>query len=254
MDLQNYLIRFAFNGAAYHGFQVQQNAPTVCAAMQDAMARVFGTRPDVKGVSRTDAGVHARDFCLSFFSDTTIPCEKLPLALNSHLPPDIRVHRALPVPADFHARYSALGKEYRYYIHNSPVDDPFTAGFYYRVPHPLDVDAMAEAAAHLEGCHDFASFKGESGDIVENTTRTISAISVGRAGDTVVLAVAADGFLYHMVRILAGTVLEAGLGRLVPGEMPGIIAAKNRTPAGPTLPAKGLFLHKVFYPADIAGG
>ncbi|MDL2294651.1 tRNA pseudouridine(38-40) synthase TruA [Ruminococcaceae bacterium OttesenSCG-928-D13] len=249
--MQNILIRFAFNGAAYHGFQVQRNAPTVCAAVQDAMEQVLGARPDVKGVSRTDAGVHARDFCLSFFADTAIPFEKLPLALNSRLPPDIRVWKALPVPADFHARYSALGKEYHYIIRNSPVDDPFTDGFYYRVPGPLDAGAMAEAAAHLEGKHDFASFMGISGDVVENTTRTISAISVARAGETLTLAVAADGFLYHMVRIIAGTVLEAGLGRLAPQAVPDIIAARDRQRAGPTLPAKGLFLHRVFYPEGI---
>lgn len=252
--MQNHLIRFAFNGAAYHGFQVQANAPTVCAAMQHAMEPVLGCRPNVKGVSRTDAGVHARDFCLSFKCDTHIPPEKLPLALNSRLPGDIRVFSARRVPDAFHARYSAAGKEYRYHILNSPVDDPFTQGFYYRVPQPIDAGAMAQAAGLLEGRHDFKSFRSENGlPAAEQggTVRTIQYCRVERQGPRLTVVVAADGFLYHMVRILAGVLLEVGLGRMEPEAIPGLLGgqqAGQAGQAGPTLPAKGLFLHKVFYP------
>jgi tRNA pseudouridine38-40 synthase len=249
---QNILLHLAFTGTAYHGFQVQANAPTVCAALQDAMQWVLGCRPDVKGCSRTDAGVHARGFALSFLSDTAIPMERLPLALNSRLPADIRVLGARLVPPGFHARYSALGKRYRYTVLNRGIDDPFTDGFYYRVPHPLDVGAMAEAAAALAGTHDFAAFTGSGGDTAGSTVRTLTRLSVERDAPWLTITAAGNGFLYHMVRILAGTLLEVGLGRIPPARVAGILAGRDRRNAGPTLPAKGLCLEEVFYQARSA--
>lgn len=243
----NTLIRMAFRGTAYHGFQVQKNAPTVCAALQDAMQGVFGVRPDVKGCSRTDAGVHARDFCVSFRQQTDIPCDKLPLALNSRLPDDIRVLTARRVPAAFHARYAAIEKEYEYVVLNSAVEDVFAQGLYHRVPGPIDATAMDAAGRVLCGHHDFAAFMS-SGSDVQDTRRTITRLSVRREGERVILAVAADGFLYNMVRIIAGTLLAVGQGRMGREDVAGALAWKDRAKAGSTLPAKGLFLHRVTYP------
>ncbi len=247
MSAQNYLIRLAFCGGAYHGFQVQKNALSVCQVLQDAMERVFGARPPVKGCSRTDAGVHARDFCVSFFAKTALPPEKLPLALNAHLPPDVRVWHAQQVPDDFHARYSAAEKEYRYVILNSPIEDAFVPRLAWRVAGPIDEAAMNEAAACLVGTQDFRSFMaGLPGD--KDTLRAITKAAVERRGNYVVFTVAANGFLYNMVRILAGTLLAVGQGRLPPGALPAIIEAKDRAAAAETLPACGLYLNRVSYP------
>lgn len=243
----NTLLTLAFNGAAYHGFQVQQNALGVCTVLQNAMQDVLGARPDVKGSSRTDAGVHARCFCVNFKHALALPLAKLPLALNSRLPADVRVTGAYAVPEGFHARYDAVGKEYEYVILNNAVDDPFQPGLYYRVPYPLDAKAMQSAAAHLVGRHDFASFMS-AGSTVQSTVRRVAWLDVTRTDTWVRIRIAADGFLYNMVRIVAGTLLAAGLGKMPPQEAGRILGAGNRAAAGDTLPAKGLFLNRVFYP------
>lgn len=245
MSRRNHLIRLAFCGTAYHGFQVQQNAVTVCEVLQNAMETVLGGRAPVKGCSRTDAGVHARDFCVSFFADTALPMDKLPLALNANLPPDIRVFHAQTVPQDFHARYAAAEKEYRYVILNSPVEDAFVPHLSYRVAGEIDAQAMDAAARPLLGRHDFAAFMtGDAGDM--DTVRTLRRADVRRLGPYVVFTVAGDGFLYNMVRILAGTLLGAGRGK--PVDMNAILQSKDRSVAGDTLPARGLYLNRVRYP------
>ena len=221
--MQNFLLTLAYDGTNYCGFQVQPNGRSVAAAFQDALEAVLGSRPDIKGCSRTDAGVHALGFRLNFHADTRIPAAKLPLALNQHLPPDIRVLDAQPVPEDFHARYAAHTKTYLYRIHNHPIDSPFDSAFLALCA------AGSSAAAH--------------GD----TVRTITDCHVTRKGDEIDIEVTADGYLYNMVRILAGTLCEAGAGRLDPAEIPAILASRDRSRAGPTLPAKGLFLKCVEY-------
>lgn len=245
----NILLTLAFHGGKYHGFQVQKNALGVCSVIQDSMERIFGLRPDVKGCSRTDAGVHARHYALSFRHETPITDEKLPMALNRHLPPDIRVLCACRVPEDFHARYTATGKEYEYIILNGAVDDPFTPGQYYRMYPTLDVEAMQRAADYLTGKHDFSAFMS-AGSGMEDTVRTVTALRVERRGPRVVIAIAADGFLYNMVRIIAGTLLRVGTHKMLPGQMAEILQTKDRASAGETLPAKGLFLNRVFYPPE----
>ena len=150
-----YLLGIAYKGTNYCGFQVQPNAPTVCAAVQDAMQRVLGCRPDVKGCSRTDAGVHARRFALSFCYTGKVPAEKMVQAFNAHLPPDIRALEIWPVAENFHARYAAHAKTYRYYILNARVDDPFTFDTCCRIGPELDVAAMQAAAERFVGTHDF---------------------------------------------------------------------------------------------------
>lgn len=243
----NILLTIAFDGTAYHGFQVQQNALAIAQVLQDALQKLFGVRPAIKGCSRTDAGVHAENFCVSFKQQTNLPMQKLPLAINSYLPHDIRVLHARLVPENFHARYAAISKTYEYRILNRPVDDPFQNGRYYRYAAPLQINAMQQAAAAIIGKHDFCSFMS-SGSHVIDTVRTVSRLQVMRRGDMVVISITADGFLYNMVRIIAGTLLAVGAGHMQAQQLPAIIAAKNRAAAGDTLPAKGLFLCKVEYP------
>ena len=151
----NVLLWLSYQGTRYAGFQVQPNAPPVCETLQDAMQAVLGCRPDVKGCSRTDAGVHARRFALSFHYTGHVPLRRLPLALNAHLPPDIRVKSARPVPEDFHARYAAHAKTYCYRIRNSAIDDPFDLDTCWRTAGRLDLAAMQAAAARFVGTHDF---------------------------------------------------------------------------------------------------
>lgn len=249
----NFLLTLAYDGTNYCGFQVQPNARSVAQTFQDALEEVLGSRPDIKGCSRTDAGVHALGFMLNFHADTRIPPQKLPLALNQHLPPDIRVLAARVVPEDFHARYAAHTKTYCYRIHNHPIDSPFDAAYYTRIPRRLDEKRMDEAAKKFVGTHDFLALcaAGSSAAAHGDTVRTITACSVRRSGDEVTIEVTADGYLYNMVRILAGTLCEVGAGRMQPEDIPGILASRDRSKAGSTLPAKGLFLKSVDYGTEI---
>ncbi|MBQ8647091.1 MAG: tRNA pseudouridine(38-40) synthase TruA [Oscillospiraceae bacterium] len=246
----NFLCVIAYKGTNYCGFQVQKNGLSVCEVFQDALEAVLGERPDVKGCSRTDAGVHAAGFCLNFHSDTRIPPEKLPLALNSRLPEDVRVLSARVVDEAFHARYSAHAKTYRYHILNSQIDSAFGRDYYYRAPGPLDVAAMDAAAKEFVGTHDFMALCSAGSEIAArgDTVRTITDCGVRREGEYVIVTVTADGYLYNMVRILAGTLLEAGQGRRDAQSIAPLLAGRARTAAGPTLPAKGLFLWRVDYP------
>ena len=250
-----YLLWITYKGTHYAGFQVQPNAPTVCAVLQDAMQAALGQRPDVKGCSRTDAGVHARRFALSFCYTGKVPMEKFVPALNAHLPPDIRALAVQPVADDFHARYAAHAKTYHYYILNARVDDPFTFDTCYRVAAPLDLAAMQAAAQQFVGTHDFAALcaSGSSAAAHGDTARTITECNVVQSEIHFVISVTADGYLYNMVRILAGTLVEAGLHKRAPESIPALLASRDRRQAGQTLPAKGLFLEKVEYPG-LTGG
>lgn len=251
----NILLDISYDGTNFCGFQVQKNGVSVCETLQNALEALFGARPDVKGCGRTDAGVHALHYALNFWADTSIPVEKLPLALNRHLPDAVRVNAARRVPEEFHARYSAHTKTYVYRIWNSPVESPFEAAYHHRVSAPLDAEAMDKAAAGFVGTHDFLSLcsAGSSVAAKGDTVRTITACKVERQGPLVTITVTADGYLYNMVRILAGTLAEAGRGALEPDAVPAILAGRDRSLAGPTLPAKGLFLKQVDYPAEALG-
>ena len=248
--MQNYLLTLAYDGTNYCGFQVQPNGRSVAQTFQDGLEAVLHSRPDIKGCSRTDAGVHALGFALNFHAETRIPPEKLPLAINQHLPPDIRVLCARVVPEEFHARYAAHAKTYHYRLRCSAVDDPFDYETCHRVNGPLDLAAMQAAAAHFVGRHDFLALcaSGSSAAAHGDTVRTITACTVQQDGELYTLSVTADGYLYNMVRILAGTVLQAGLGKMNPAAVPALLQSRNRGQAGPTLPARGLFLWDVQYP------
>lgn len=248
--MRNLLITLRFCGASYHGFQVQKNALTITQVFQDAVEKVLSKRYDIKGCSRTDAGVHANKYCISMKVDDTqtIPCQGLVRGLNTNLPGDIAVLDCCEVAEDFHARYNCLGKRYVYKFHNAPVRDPFLKG---RVYHSqsgifLDAEAMDRAARHFLGSHDFSAFCAAGGS-VEDKVRTIYAASVVREGDVVSFSVTGDGFLYNMVRIMAGTLLAVGQHRVESDQIPAIIESKDRNRAGLTLPPDGLYLDDVFY-------
>lgn len=245
--MRNLLITIAFDGTRYHGFQVQKNALSICEVFQNAVERVLRARPDVKGCSRTDSGVHANMYCLSMRTESAIPPDKLLLALGSYLPQDIAVRDIREVPPDFHARYSCTGKEYLYKLLNSHVRDPFAPRLSYRWGFPVDAGLLHREAQAFVGTHDFAAFQSAGSDIVE-TVRTIHAFSVERLGEYVHFTVRGDGFLYNMVRIMVGTLIFVASGRIAPGTIPGIIASRDRSRAGKTMPAQGLFLNRVFYP------
>ncbi len=259
--MRNFLFTIRFCGTGYHGFQVQQNAVTVCQVFQDAVESLLGRRWPVKGCSRTDAGVHANRYCLSMQVEeaVTIGCDAMVRALNVRLPGDIAVLDCREVPRDFHARYDCKGKRYRYLIHNSAIRDPFLEGRAHRVAtaKPLDHLLMDEAARGFLGTHDFSAFCATGGS-VQDKVRAIYSASVAREGQTVCFQVTGNGFLYNMVRIMAGTLLDVGLGRTAPQEIGGIIASGDRSRAGVTLPACGLYLDEVFYrpptaPAPLQG-
>lgn len=251
----NILLDISYDGTNFCGFQVQKNGVSVCETLQNSLEALFGARPDVKGCGRTDAGVHALHYALNFWADTSIPVEKLPLALNRHLPDAVRVNAARRVPEEFHARYSAHTKTYVYRIWNSPVESPFEAAYHHRISAPLDAAAMDKAAAGFVGTHDFLSLcsAGSSVAAKGDTVRTITACKAQRQGPLVTITVTADGYLYNMVRILAGTLVETGRGALEPDAVPAILAERDRSLAGPTLPAKGLFLKQVDYPPEALG-
>ena len=245
---RNLLLTICYKGTAYHGFQVQKNALTVSQVFQDAVEKVLKKREDIKGCSRTDAGVHASQFCISMRTDCAIPCESLVKALNVNLPLDVAVLSCREVEEDFHARYSCTGKRYVYKIWNHPVKSPFLGEYSWHCPHKLDVGRMARSSRDFIGTHDFSAFCA-AGSSIEDKVRTIYSAQVSREGDMVLFSVEGDGFLYNMVRIMAGTLVEIGGGFLPSDSIPAILQSRQRQQAGRTAPPQGLHLDRVFYPS-----
>ncbi|PWM26835.1 MAG: tRNA pseudouridine(38-40) synthase TruA [Oscillospiraceae bacterium] len=243
------LLKISYLGSAYNGWQVQKDRKTVQKTMQDAVETAFGKRFPITGCSRTDSGVHANMFCCTVeFGDirTSIPIEKIPVILSRLLPDDISVYDACRVPDSFHPRYDATGKEYIYLIWNGAVKNPFLTERAMFYPKPLDVNLMNEAARCFLGKHNFASFMS-SGSKITDTIRRIDTSRVEREGDKIMFTIAGNGFLYNMVRIMAGTLIEAGSGKIAPNDVSEIIRACNRKKAGATAPSCGLYLNRVFY-------
>ncbi|MBQ7337330.1 MAG: tRNA pseudouridine(38-40) synthase TruA [Clostridia bacterium] len=256
------LICCSFDGSNYHGYQVQRGGGvTVQSELNRAARELFGYECDIVGCSRTDAGVHARMFCAAISkrgrSDlpTALPPTKLPRALSAHLPEDICVYNAVEVEDEFHPRYAVIAKEYEYRYFVREVRDPFESNRSWHMPLPLHPDAvvkMNRAAAHFCGKHDFTSFMAQGSKIVD-ATRTVYQAGVTQEGNVMTFRVCADGFLYHMVRIMAGTLIECVTGQAPrdPDSIPAVIAAHDRASAGRTAPAHGLYLNRVEYPNHI---
>jgi tRNA pseudouridine38-40 synthase len=242
----NIKVTAAYNGGRYHGFERQKNAVGVQNVIEDALYEIFGEKISINGCSRTDTGVHAREFVFNFHTEHTIKINRIITGLNHFLPFDIAVQNAENVPDDFHARYSCIGKEYKYIIYNNRNRNPFTECLSMLYALPLYEKRLTAALGELLGTHDFRSFCGQKG-VSQNTVRTISAADITRNGDIVEITVSGDGFLYNMIRIIIGTLLEINEGKRPPDCMPGILAACDRKAAGRTAPAEGLYLNRVFY-------
>ena len=247
--MRNIKLTLQYDGGAFHGWQQQENAPSVEAALKSALRQLIGE--DVKPVScsRTDAGVHAEMFVCNFRTETDRENDKLLRGLNALLPPAVAVLKSEDVPLSFHARYDCKGKEYRYLIWNAPVRNPFYEGRALHVPYALDVQRMHAAAQMFTGTHDFSAYCA-SGSEVKTRTRTVYACSVERDGSLVVFSVRGDGFLYNMVRIMVGTLLALSAGSLTEDDVARSLLSGERNDAGPTAKATGLYLHKVFYEED----
>lgn len=242
----NIALRLSYNGAAYHGWQTQRNAATVQQTVTDAIEAVLSQRVSLSGVGRTDAGVHARRYVASFHADCSIPMDRLPLALNAQLPPDIAVSAACRVPDCFDARFQCTRKEYTYLISCGRVRDPFLVQRSYFYPFPLDVEAMQRAAQRFVGRQDFAAVRS-MGTQVKSTVREIFSCEVDAVGSLVRIRVCADGFLYNMVRAISGTLLYAGQGKILPESVADILLSRDREQAGPTLPPGGLYMTRLWY-------
>jgi len=236
-----------YHGAAYNGWQVQPGKPTLQGALEKALGRITGVPTAVVASGRTDAGVHAMAQVAHFDTGRQLAEATWPKALNANLPDDMSVLAATQVGEGFHARYSAQGKHYRYRIMNRSARCPFRRDRCWHVPQALDVPAMVAAAHHLVGDHDYSSFRA-SGCGANSPKRTVHRLTVRQEGDEVVFEVFGGGFLKQMVRNLVGTLVEVGLGRQSPAWVASALAARDRCAAGPTAPARGLWLVSVDYP------
>lgn len=240
----------AYDGTAYSGWQVQKVGLGVQQVVEEALAKVFPSVHRIHGSSRTDTGVHAIGMVAHLDilrREFRMPPRKLPLAANAHLPPDIRVMSARRVAADFHARFDATGKQYRYFIWNHPAMNPLLEKRAWHVKRPLDLAAMQAATRHFTGRHDFKSFAANRDYEMEDTVRTISRCDVRRTGPQITVLIEGDGFLYKMCRGVVGTLVQIGQGRHTPGDVKRMLAGLDRRVAGMTAPACGLVLWKVFY-------
>ncbi len=243
----NYKIILEYDGGNYSGWQIQQNtSETIQQIVEEALTKINQSKVSLIGAGRTDAGVHAAGQTANFFLDISIPVDKIPLALNRHLPEDIICKKAKKVNDKFHARYDARGKKYRYRILNSNFNSVFVRKFVYNVRKKLDLDPMKKAADILEGTHDFAAFCS-AGSSVESTVRTIYSINLILSGDEIWIDVFGDGFLYNMIRIIAGTLIDVGRAKISLADFKEILISCDRRKAGFTAPARGLTLLEVFY-------
>lgn len=239
--------RVAYDGTAYCGWQVQPGARSVQGELERVLHQLTGARVRVEGSGRTDRGVHARGQVAHTDLPFTPPLDKLRTGLNALLDSDIRVLSVRRVAGDFHARFSATGKEYRYFLWNDPVLPPFVRNYRAHVRAPLDVGAMRRAARLLEGRHDFAAFTANPNREVNGTVRHVTALRVSRRGPDLTLTARGDGFLFRMVRSLAGHLIRVGLGEVPPEATSAILQSRVRTAHVPTAPAQGLFLWNVSY-------
>ena len=230
--MRNIAMAVRYDGTGYHGWQRQNNGMTIQQAIEEALTKLTGVPVQITGCSRTDAGVHALFYVFNFYSDTDIPTEKLPYALNYHL-----------------ARFCNKGKRYIYRIWNSGKRNPFLMRYSWQVPYKLDIEKMKASAPTFEGTHDFCAFMAAGGD-QKTTVRTIRNCSVEQDADMpelITVSVEADAFLYNMVRIITGTLIEIGMGKIEPEELMDIINSGDRKRCGLTAPPQGLFLKNVYY-------
>ena len=241
--MKRVMLTVAYDGTNYHGWQLQPNVVTIESVLNEALSSLFKENIKVIGASRTDTGVHALGNIAVFDTNARMPADKVSYALNQRLPEDIRIQASVEVPLDFHPRHQNSKKTYEYRILNSEFPMPVYRLYAHFTYASMDIEQMQRAADYLKGEHDFKSFCSAN-TVAETTVRTIYDISVEKSGDMVSIRVTGSGFLYNMVRIIAGTLMEVGRGNITPEKMPDILNALDRTKAGPTAPACGLTLVK----------
>lgn len=247
MMMKRYLLKLRFDGSNYHGWQVQANAVTVQQVLQEKLLDITdGRAQNITGCSRTDSGVHANAFYCHFDTGVGLSAEQFQCALNAKLPLDIAVLHCREVNAQFHARYSAKGKQYLYRFYHSRVRDPFRDRYALRLERPLDFLLLNAGAAAFLGTHDFSAFCA-SGSSIKDTVRTMFACGFTENGDEAVFSVSGNGFLYHMVRIMVGTLLQLQTGKITVDDISAIISGKKREAAGKTAPPYALYLNEVYY-------
>ena len=244
--MRNLKVIMAYKGTAYHGYQRQDNAVTIQETVEKCVSKVLNTPTEITGCSRTDTGVHANQYCFSVKTEREIPVRNFVRGINGYLPSDISLLSCEEVPEDFHARFSCKGKEYVYLIHNSECRNPFAEDLQYHYRRQMDIELMRRAAAYFVGTHDFSSFCSQASEKA-NTVRTVHELRIDKNGDLVTVTISGDGFLYNMVRIIVGTLLWVNEGKIKPEDIPEIMKKSDRTCAGKTAQAHGLYLNRVFY-------
>lgn len=244
--MRNLKVMMAYRGTAYHGFQIQNNGITVQEIVEKCVSKVLNESVSIQGCSRTDAGVHAKQFCFSVQTNSRISELGFVRGVNGELPADITILSCQEAEPDFHARFSCKGKEYIYLIHNSECKDPFSTDLAYHYRRKFNIRLVQEAAQQFVGTKDFRAFCTDSGKNI-NTVRTVRRFDVQKDAEKICFFVQGDGFLYHMVRIMTGTLLDVNEGRIAPEQLEEIFKSGNRLFAGRTAPAHGLYLNQVFY-------
>ena len=240
-------LTLAYDGTAYRGFQLQPNGPTIQSVIEEALGRLLQEPVRLRPAGRTDAGVHARTQVADFADSGNRPIDTILRGGNALLPADIRILSAEEAPASFDARRDAREKEYRYFLHLRPVDSPFHSRFAWHIGKPLDLEAMRKGLAHVVGEHDFASFRGQ-GCTAKTTVRAIFRAELhDRSSGLHFIVISGDGFLRHMVRNIVGTIIEVGKGNYPIERVRELLSLRDRSQAGPTAPARGLFLWNIAY-------
>lgn len=247
--IHKYLFKISYDGTAYGGWQIQQNAPSIQATIEHVLQKILQEKISLTGSGRTDAGVHALSQTAHFTTSQILLESKILYSLNQLLPPDIRILEMKPVPIDFHARYSASSKVYQYQLHLHPVRSPFLYPFAYHPPYKIDLDQLKRCLPYFIGKRDFTSFAHEAhtGSCAKNPIRTLMRLELIEIDEGIALLFEGDGFLYKMVRNITGTLLDICAGKIKEEEIPLIFDAKDRKKAGKTAPPHGLFLVQVNY-------
>ena len=252
--MRNLLFKISFDGSSFHGWQQQENARTVQGELKEAFKRLTGENVNLVGCSRTDAGVHANEYYFNVRTESAIPCEKFPIALSSaKLTNEIAVHSCKEVGYGFNARFDCIKKEYVYIIENTEIHSPFMYKKVFNYKYHLDAELMNNASKAFIGTYDFSAFCAADAQ-VKTKVRTIYDAEVFRDGDLVKFRVCGNGFLYNMVRIMAGTLLNVSMGKINAEDIPLIIESKDRRRAGITAEPCGLYLNKVYYEGDVREG
>ena len=250
--MKNIALKLSFVGTNYHGWQIQKTEKTIAGTLEATLSELCKHEVKLVGCGRTDAGVHAKKYCANFKTTSTIPLDKLPLAVNALLPPDIVVEKAAEAPDDFNAILSCIKKQYTYRLYNSRIRNPFEADRAYFYPQKIDIEKMKKAAKHFVGTHDFAAVRSV-GTETKTTIRTMFEYEVdAKASEPIIeFKATADGFLYNMARAIVGTLIYVSEGKIDPDQLPELLRKKDRRLTGPTVPPDGLYMTKLWYGGEI---